>query len=107
MTSGHKNPVAELVRDVHGTPVLYLFHLKDEQLRCLYDIMLVNSDSILHNIRSKARAHLSEFDTFDGRATIHLHGEDHEHYTRFKAVLSGKLGMVFPNTPIGDFMKTG
>ncbi len=98
-------PTAELVRNVHGVPILYLYHLKDEQLQRLHDIMLLNSDSHIHDLRSKAKAHLGEYDTHDGRASIYLHGEDTEYYTEFNAMLSGQLGVIFPNIPICDYRK--
>jgi hypothetical protein len=86
-------------------PVLHLYHLRDEQLQRLHDIMLVNGDSPAHDLRSKAKAHLGEYDTHDGRATVYLHGEDTEFYTEFNAMLSRQLGMTFPNMPVGDYRK--
>ena len=98
-------PTAELVRRVHGVPVLYLYHLTDEQLQKLHEIMLLNRDSHIHDLRSKPKAHLGDYDTHDGRASIYLHGEDTEYYTPFKAMLSGRLGITFPDIPVWDYRK--
>lgn len=106
MPSGQK-PVAELVRNVHGVPVLYLYHLTDENLRRIHDIMLINSDSRVHYVRAVAKAHLGEYDTCEGRASIFLYGEDTEFYQQFNAMLSGELGIIFPNAPVDDHRRTG
>ena len=93
------NPTAELHRDANGTPVLYLYHLNPEQIQRLKNIMLVNGTDEIHVARSKALAHMGLCDTLAGMATIHLHGEDGEHYVTFNVMLSDALGIVFPNVP--------
>lgn len=101
-----ETPVVELVRDGLGNPVLTLYHLDSWHLRIIYDLMMYNGDTPLHEVRSAAMVHLSQFDSFQGMASFCFYNENSEHYETFKAMLSKELGINFPSVPICDFIKT-
>ena len=102
-----RHPVAELVRDNLGVPVLHLYNLGAAQLKAIHETMLVNGDDPIHEVRSQALAHLGRFDSFSGNATIAVHGEDTGYYSLFMTMLAGKLDMHIPTIPAQDFLKTG
>ena len=93
-----RSPIAELVRDNIGTPVLYLYGLLPKQIQCIQDTMLNNGHDPIHEVRSMALAHLGRFDTHMGEATIHVHSDDDPVFQQFFDVMSNLLGMQLPTT---------
>lgn len=102
MTKQSVTPVAELGQDNLGTPVLKLSNLLPRQLRVIYEAMIVNGDTPIHDARSNALAHLGRFDPFIGVATIAVHGDDTRHNRRFTSLLAGQLGMSIPSIIAGE-----
>jgi hypothetical protein len=91
-----RSPIAELVIDQIGTPVLHLYGLLPKQLQCIQDTMINNGHDYIHELRSIALAHLGKFDTHLGEATIHVHSDDRTVFQQFLALMSSLLGMSLP-----------
>ena len=93
-----RSPIAELVLDHIGTPVLHLYGLLPKQLQCIQDTMMNNGHEPIHELRSVALAHLGKFDTYLGEVTIHIHSDDPPVFQQFFDAMSNLLGMQLPTT---------
>lgn len=67
---------AEISRDRHGTPVLGLFNLSPEHFEILTPVIQLNGDSVAHQLRSNAGAHLESWNPESRFVTLKMHGNE-------------------------------
>ena len=71
----------EYLEPVDGANRVYLYNLAPRAMEHLRDVMWLNRGTPeLLNLRSVARAHMTEFDKEGGQATLFLYGENHRDF---------------------------
>jgi hypothetical protein len=69
-------PIAELVRNGSGMPVLGLYNLSPEHFEALHPVLQLNGESLMHNLRAQAGAHLDAWSPESRMVEVALHGSD-------------------------------